>query len=71
MHERSVEAHDLSRIIDVSHENKWVAIAPDYSRLLGVADNLGDLMRSVTQPGAIFYRVLPHDVTFAPVIAEK
>ena len=58
---------NLSRILDASHENKWVAIAPDYSRVLAAAENLRDLTRSVTDKNAIFHRVLPHDVSFAPV----
>ncbi len=62
-----VVSMDLSRIVNASHENKWVAIAPDYSRILGAADSLRELMRSVTQPDAIFHRVLPHDVSFAPL----
>ncbi len=57
---------DLSRVLDVSHENKWVALTPDYSRVLGAADTLRDLLRSVTDPTAVFHRVLPHDLTFAP-----
>ena len=61
-----VAAIDLSGILDSSHENRWVAIAPDYSRILETADSLGDLMQSVKDKDAIFHRVLPHDVSFAP-----
>lgn len=57
---------DLSQVLDASHENKWVALAPDYSRVLGVADTLRDLLRSVTDPTAVFHRVLPRDLSFAP-----
>ena len=60
---------DLSDIIDASHENKWVAIAPDYSRVIAAAGTLRDLMRSVTDKGAIFHRIIPHDVSFVPTIA--
>jgi len=56
---------DLSNIIEVAHENKWVAIAPDYSRILGTADTLRDLMHSIKDNDAVFHRVLPHDVSFA------
>jgi len=61
-------AIDLSRVLDKTHENKWVAIAPDYSRVIGSADSLRDLFRAVTNPNAIFHRVLPRDATFAPAI---
>ncbi len=57
---------DLSEILNASHENKWVAIAPDYSRILAAADTLGKLMHSVKDNDAIYHRVLPRDVSFAP-----
>ena len=60
------KAADLLSHIEASHENKWVAIAPDYSRVLGAADTLRDLMRSIKATDAIFHRVLPQDVSFAP-----
>lgn len=66
METEQVQAIDLSEILDSSHENRWIAIAPDYSRVLAAADTLADLMRSVKETGAIFHRVLPHDVSFAP-----
>jgi hypothetical protein len=58
------QAIDLSLILDVSHENKWVALSQDYSRVLGVSEKLPDLMRSVTDVDAVFHRVLPRDVSF-------
>jgi hypothetical protein len=63
----TAQAIDLSRILDGSHENKWVALAPDYSSVLGVADSLSELMRTVADEDAIYHRVLPHDVSFAPL----
>jgi hypothetical protein len=59
----------LSALLEASHENKWVAIAPDYSRIVAAAATLRDLMRSVTDPNVIFHRVLPRDVSFAPLLA--
>jgi len=60
----------LSALLDASHENKWVAIAPDYSRVLAVwHPRCAILMRAVTDPTAIFHRVLPRDVSFAPLLA--
>ena len=56
----------LRALLDASLENKWVAIAPDYSRILGTADTLRDLMHSIKDNDAVFHRVLPHDVSFAP-----
>jgi len=57
---------DLSDVLDSSHENKWVAIAPDYRAVLAAADTLSELMRKIGDRKAIFHRVLPHDVSFAP-----
>lgn len=56
----------LPRIINASHENKWVAIASDYSRVIAAADTLRELLRSVSDTAAVFYKVLPNDVSFAP-----
>jgi hypothetical protein len=60
------ERSDLSTILDSSHENKWVAIASDYSRVIAAADSLRDLLRSISDTTVIFCKVLPHDVSFAP-----
>jgi hypothetical protein len=59
---------DLADILDSSHENKWVAITADYKRVLAASDNLTDLMRQMADKDVIFHRILPHDVSFAPVI---
>jgi hypothetical protein len=60
---------DLSDILDASHENKWVAIAPDYRRVIAAADRLDQLIRQVSDQNVIYHRVLPHDVSFAPAFA--
>jgi hypothetical protein len=57
---------DLADILDVSHENKWVAITPDYRRVVAASERLPDLMRQVAGKDVIFHRVLPHDVSFVP-----
>jgi hypothetical protein len=60
---------DLANILDASHENKWVAIAPDYRRVLAADENLSQLMREVADRDAIFHRVLPRDVSFVPAFS--
>jgi hypothetical protein len=57
---------DLSKVLDSSYENKWVALAPDYSKVLGAADTIKELMHSVSSVDAVYHRVLPRDVSFAP-----
>lgn len=61
-----IESIDLSNILKADHENKWVAIAPDYSRVLGAADTLPELLRSIPDKNVIYHRVLPANVSFAP-----
>jgi predicted RNase H-like HicB family nuclease len=56
----------LSALIDKSHENKWVAIAPDYSRILAAAETLRALLRVVSDPAAVYFKVLPFEASFAP-----
>jgi hypothetical protein len=62
---------DLSELLDASHENKWVAIASDYSRVIAAAETLRQLFRMVSDHTAVFYRVLPRGVSFAPLAAWK
>lgn len=49
-----------------AHENKWVAFSGDYSRIVGVADTLRDLLPAISDANAVFYRVLPKEASFAP-----
>jgi len=65
------DAKKLWKIINAAHQNKWVAIAPDYSRTLAVADTISELVRTVGERDAIFHRVLPENVSFAPATAER
>jgi len=58
---------DLSGILDSSYENKWVAIAADYSRVVAAAPTLSALMHIASDPDLIYHRVLPRDVSFAPL----
>jgi hypothetical protein len=64
------EELDLRSLLNGSYENKWIAIAPDYSRVLDAADSLGQLMRRVADHDAIFHRVLPNDVSFVPATLQ-
>ena len=68
MEMNSPKEYDLSRILDASHENKWVAVAPDYTRVIAAADSLRELLRSVSDTAAVCFKVLPHDVSFAPSV---
>jgi hypothetical protein len=57
---------DLSGLLDRSHENKWVAFAPDYSKIVAASESLLQLDKLVAGESVVFYRVLPFDAIFAP-----
>ena len=57
--EEVVPAIDLSKILDESHDDKWVAIAPDFSRVIAAAPTLRELANTVADREAIFHRVFP------------
>lgn len=57
---------DLSRLLDRSHENKWVAFAPDYSKVVAASESLIELDKLVVGKNVVFYRVLPYNAIFAP-----
>ena len=45
----AVQAPKLEKLITKAHENKWVAISPDYERLVAVADSLQQRQRGVIE----------------------
>lgn len=57
---------DLSHVLRPEHENKWVALSADHTRVLTVADHLSELVQQTKLADAVFHRVLPANVTFAP-----
>jgi len=61
---------DLTDILDRSHDNKWVALSPDYRSVLAASDSLVELNRVVGDRSAVFHRVLPRDVGFAPTTLQ-
>jgi hypothetical protein len=60
------ESIDLSRALNHSHENKWVALSPDYSKVVAASDDLIKLDKAVAGRDVVYHRVLPTDVIFAP-----
>jgi hypothetical protein len=62
------KGRNLSAILKPEHENKWVAIDLSYSHVLAAAESLRDLIDQVGERGAVYYRVLPREATFAPTI---
>lgn len=56
---------NLTKILNKSHENKWVALSPNRSKVLGFSSNLVELKNKVNDKDALFMKVLPQDTSFA------
>lgn len=56
---------NLSKVLDKSHEKKWVALSPDRSEVLGSSSNLIELKNKVNNKDALYMKVLAADTTFA------
>jgi hypothetical protein len=56
---------DLSKVLDKSHEKKWVALSPDRSKVLGSSSSLLELKNKIKEKDAIYMKVLPSDTSFA------
>jgi hypothetical protein len=50
---------DLSILLDRAHENKWVAFARDYSRVVAASESLLELDKLVTGKNVVYYRNCP------------
>lgn len=59
---------DLRRVLKRSHENKWVALTPDYARVVAASDDLVKLDKVMAGRDVVYHRVLPADVIFAPTL---
>ncbi|OGG58131.1 hypothetical protein A2853_01285 [Candidatus Kaiserbacteria bacterium RIFCSPHIGHO2_01_FULL_55_17] len=64
----AIKAPDLSRLLGKVHENKWVAFSPDYGRIIDYSPELSVLHKKIGGKKVIYYKVLPADTIFAPVI---
>jgi len=56
---------DFSKILNKTHENKWVAISEDGTKVIAVDENLPDLQKKVGDTQVFYMKVLPADVSFA------
>lgn len=56
---------DLTKILNKSHENKWVALSPDQTRVVDSAVSLMDLKDKVKDKEVIYMKMLPSDTEFA------
>lgn len=56
---------NLSKILTKAHENKWVALSPNRTKVLGSASTLIILKGKVQEKNAVYMKVLPSDTNFA------
>jgi len=56
---------NLSKILNKTHENKWVALSPNRSKVLGFSSSLIELRNKVDNKDALYMKVLPSDASFA------
>ena len=66
MEDVKLETVDLSRVLNRTHENKWVALTPDYSEVVAASEDLVKLDKEVAGRDVVYHRVLPANVIFAP-----
>ena len=52
---------DISKVVKLEHENKWVALSKDYKKLVSFDDNLLNLKRKVGETDVVYMKVPPGD----------
>ncbi len=55
-----------------AYENKWVALSPDFTRVLAAGDSVEEVdeqLQDSERAGAVLYKVLPFDAVYAPQAA--
>ena len=65
MEKRAIRSHNLS-VVKEEHNNKWVALSPDYKRLLAVGDSLSAVLAKTKTSEKIVMKVLPN-LAYAPM----
>lgn len=56
---------DLTNILKKDHENKWVALTEDRTKVVGCSETLIKLQEEVGTKKVVYMKVLPSDVSFA------
>jgi len=58
-------SRDLTKILNKSHENKWVALNSDYTEVLGSSGNLMELTQQILDKNAVYMKIPPADSVYA------
>jgi hypothetical protein len=56
--------NNLSKILKKEHEGKWVAVSPDYKKVIGYSNTLKELTNKI-KTEVVYTKVLPSDTIFA------
>lgn len=56
---------DLTKVLNKSHENKWVALSLDQTKVLGVSEKLITLKTQIGDRKAVYMKVLSSDISYA------
>lgn len=56
---------NLTKILNKSHENKWVALSKNQTKVLGYSASLMDLKKNVSSKEVVYMKVLLRDFSFA------
>ena len=63
--EKTVKQPNLS-VLKKQHQNKWVALTPDYKKLIAVGDSLSAVLKKAKQSEKVVMKVLPR-LGYAPI----
>jgi hypothetical protein len=72
MKEDVVEAPDLTKVLNKTHEDKWVAFTRNYEKILADAESIESLINKlgkkvIDTQKPIFYKVPSSQYSFSPV----
>ena len=61
--------YDLRKLLK-AHENKWVALSLDYSKVLGAGDTLQEAKKEAEKKKKkyVFLKLPPFDVSYVPTL---
>ena len=65
MNAEPIKNTDLSKVLKKEHENKWIALSLDRSKVLAAGKTILELDQRVDPAEAVYMYVLPRDISFA------
>ncbi len=61
----SMKNTDFTKILTKAHENKWVALSEDGTKVIAYDEKLVDLDKKVDGKKVVYMKVPPSDVAYA------